>query len=1142
MATLRWHLALLGIAGVALSIASGWTTWDGMANFTHNPILSFLITFGIQSIMLIAAWMIGESFAKHTQATKPEASERGDYQHLSGLVGGNRLHPVHSETRSTLLWIVVFAASMAVLSEPVAGYFDNKILGIGAGFAALIAGVMILRKACHLLGFGSLIEPYERSTAAILKNVPLWLMFLVCMAASVFFSFDSLFDEIYSTKDRESASQSRVQSHVTGLLQELHVMLEDRRSAAVSALPDSHDWASFEDELREIAAAVGSTRTDIAARWEAKARARDIEAGDNIALLSEARSEMDSIDARISREKRDLDRISNDLAKEQSTYERVERELNGQRLKVERKAREATVEASGAGITQIRGKGPRYRDLKAQQADLQIKVDQLVASLGTSDRRLEALAERQTARANQLAQLESQQSEIASRIARAEWQLENSGQTSVKNKHAVENLTAGLAELKAARGSFLNWPDQDTYSALKTKCLDVTDRLHALSGGDSRTYQCDTLAGSDTLTRILETNADLDRFNEKCAETREIAKLSAEDLFQVGQSCIGLSGLATAETTALRSNLRQVILRRDDQAHRFVVTWNAFFDTNPLAFVALFIALSIDGLVFVTGLFGANAEVSMRVLSRKTPPNERSASNTFDDVILDFAMLPDVAENARLLLDNLSPASLDLSNGLPAEINLSDMDPQSAARIRPALNTACAVGLAEKRGDGQLYGVKIELIEHLSSRLGWQRGVTGGTLVESNPEEMLGVALGRERQQIVQSILEYVQPLPPDAPFAYVLDAFDCPEALQSQIVRVLNTAIAAGMVSGDTAFNRRYFLTAAFIAMLTRLSARQADPLPPLETPVERSDPPGDETENVTSNANDQMPDLPNAGSTVVSIVDSGGTRDQAGAPQMSADRTGVERSTGKPPRDESKDSRGIKVASELDRQESGDITNNRAEGSETSSKLITFPIETSFRSQKQTDRGPANMPGYPPDPHISGIEAAVADLIKGTKISRADVFEWMDSDAGRKFDDAWLFVERLRDDGFEFASKLERDEKTASHKFDRFRQALAQQTASSNSDDLASHVYKPYFLSRFVVSKARNWCENTLTEMEASALLETDPAVRDEQVQLISETVTHLSSLDKEHGEEWSDIALRARGIGRHQTNFEEFSDLMP
>ncbi|MGE4128835.1 MAG: hypothetical protein AB7E80_11790, partial [Hyphomicrobiaceae bacterium] len=59
----NWRLALLGATGVVLSIASGWTTWDGMRNFTGEPALSFMITFGIQGVMLIVAWLIGESFA-----------------------------------------------------------------------------------------------------------------------------------------------------------------------------------------------------------------------------------------------------------------------------------------------------------------------------------------------------------------------------------------------------------------------------------------------------------------------------------------------------------------------------------------------------------------------------------------------------------------------------------------------------------------------------------------------------------------------------------------------------------------------------------------------------------------------------------------------------------------------------------------------------------------------------------------------------------------------------------------------------------------------------------------------------------------------------------------------------------------------
>ena len=48
-------------------------------------------------------------------------------------------------------------------------------------------------------------------------------------------------------------------------------------------------------------------------------------------------------------------------------------------------------------------------------------------------------------------------------------------------------------------------------------------------------------------------------------------------------------------------------MNRDDKAHRFVVTWNAFLDGNRLAYLALMLAIGVDALVFMSGLFGAQA-------------------------------------------------------------------------------------------------------------------------------------------------------------------------------------------------------------------------------------------------------------------------------------------------------------------------------------------------------------------------------------------------------------------------------------------------------------------------------------------------------------------------------------------------------
>ena len=61
------RLFLMGLTSLALSLASGWTTYQGMNNFTRLPVLNFLITFGVQGIMLVSAWMIGEAFTTKQQ-------------------------------------------------------------------------------------------------------------------------------------------------------------------------------------------------------------------------------------------------------------------------------------------------------------------------------------------------------------------------------------------------------------------------------------------------------------------------------------------------------------------------------------------------------------------------------------------------------------------------------------------------------------------------------------------------------------------------------------------------------------------------------------------------------------------------------------------------------------------------------------------------------------------------------------------------------------------------------------------------------------------------------------------------------------------------------------------------------------------
>lgn len=82
-----WQLALLGLTGIVLSIAAGMRTWEGMYNFTGEPVLSAMVTFGIQGIMLIVAWLIGESFATGMNMQSQAAGKRTVNPHIQTWIG-----------------------------------------------------------------------------------------------------------------------------------------------------------------------------------------------------------------------------------------------------------------------------------------------------------------------------------------------------------------------------------------------------------------------------------------------------------------------------------------------------------------------------------------------------------------------------------------------------------------------------------------------------------------------------------------------------------------------------------------------------------------------------------------------------------------------------------------------------------------------------------------------------------------------------------------------------------------------------------------------------------------------------------------------------------------------------------------------
>ncbi len=167
-----------------------------------------------------------------------------------------------------------------------------------------------------------------------------------------------------------------------------------------------------------------------------------------------------------------------------------------------------------------------------------------------------------------------------------------------------------------------------------------------------RGIDCDPKQAAEAAARVFALNAGVAAFQTNCAGGDKLAKLTTTDsLLAFGRKCLQDSGLVSTDSADVGARLSAIDMNRDDKAHRFVVTWNAFLDGNRLAYLALVLAIGVDALVFMSGLFGAQALRSP--LSDVPSPKARSAHQL--EAIIEAALLPDTFNKARMAREAMHP-------------------------------------------------------------------------------------------------------------------------------------------------------------------------------------------------------------------------------------------------------------------------------------------------------------------------------------------------------------------------------------------------------------------------------------------------------------------------------------------------------
>ena len=823
----NWRLAVLGTTGIVLSLASGWTTWDGMRNFTNEPVLSFMVTFGIQGVMLVVAWLIGESFA--TGMSQKAAAHNGSMpRSVQAVMGG---------VIGVMLFVAV--AALFLFRDRLTGVASASPVETGDGLLIMVVGLLVAALVA-LNSASDMVKPYLQTTRVIVKNAMLWVMFLACMASSVFFSFDSRFNAIFPKEERVRAAELRAQNQVAGIIADIGQTLEMRRIQAADNLFKSDGWLAYEGELDKLATASRGAEKLIEAYYVEQMEERRRGIAEQQERIATAESSQSGLAMKKTALTEEVARLEAERPALVADVQTKKSDLDARAKEVDAKRVEAMAEEKGVEGTLKVGRGQMYRQRQGELAKLQDyykigeqRVKDAQKRLDETSGRIDVIKRELAGIDGSLAKLKGEADTAQQRIAVATTPEQASAMLPKVDPGRV------LPEFEAARVSFRQKPDGAGLTAVREQCTQLLNAMSSAPTTKERVagIDCDPKRAQEAASLLLTLDAGAQVFASTCVGGEKLnANKSADDLLGFSRRCLADSGLPSADTDQLRTKISFIELNRDDKAHNFVVSINAFQDGNRLAYLALGVAIAIDSLIFMSGLFGANA---VRSPLSDVPSSKARTAEQLEGII-ENALLPDIFETARVTLQSMRPITND--RGFMAEVRPNRLDPQSADRVLGVLNAGTTIHAVEYDHEEDRYLVRAELFEYLSgvSKKAFHANTQHATLAEL--EKTVSVALLPDIARNIDIVLSHMHPINEKHGFMAEMKLADIQDDGDKRITRqVLNAGSVHQRVQRADETGSHYFIHRDLYQTLARLRARtlftstayRLDTGPHGETPV---------------------------------------------------------------------------------------------------------------------------------------------------------------------------------------------------------------------------------------------------------------------------------------------------------------------
>ena len=476
-------------------------------------------------------------------------------------------------------------------------------------------------------------------------------------------------------------------------------------------------------------------------------------------------------------------------------------------------------ESKGVEGTLKEGRGPVYRqimgDLGKMQAAFKIQDDRVKDAkkrLDTAEARISQIKRELATIDGELAKYKGEEETAGQRIKMA--------QDNLAGQDAEQRVDPGrvLPAFETARAEFRQHPDAERLAEVQQRCSQLYSAMFSADVTKPKVagIDCDPKQASEAAANLFTLQAGTKAFNANCVGGDKLAgQRSTDALFGFAVKCLSDSGLPSKQTDELRGKISYAEMNRDDKAHRFVVSLNAFQDGNRLAYLALAIAIGIDSLIFMTGLFGANAVRSPLA----DVPSAKGRNSAQLEAIIENALLPDTLDNARATLNAMRP--ITNASGFMAEVRPEMLDPHTERQVIGVLNAGSTISAVDYDEAAGRYLVRAELYEFLAivAKRSFEADKANIDLAEL--EKIVGVALLPDINQNAETVLHYMHPIDEDRGFTAEINLAEVIEEHRRTVRSTLNAGATLGRVQRAGKNAGYFYIHRDLYKTLARIRAR---------------------------------------------------------------------------------------------------------------------------------------------------------------------------------------------------------------------------------------------------------------------------------------------------------------------------------